>query len=87
MYGRGFPADGDSGAGDWLLLEPQGGVRCQKCSKFVVAVLRCGQCVVGWSRSNGFDAMESVGYIILSRYVTHVCGELGYEVQVIELPW
>jgi hypothetical protein len=58
----------------------------QKCSKFVVAVLGCGLHVVGWWRSDGFD--ESVcDNVVLSRYVPYVCRELGYEVQLVELPW
>jgi hypothetical protein len=52
-------------------LEPQGGARRQKYSKFLVAVLRCGQCVVRWWLSYGFNARESVGdNVVLSRYMS-----------------
>jgi hypothetical protein len=69
-----------------LLLDPQGNVWRQKCSKFVVALLRCGQCVVGWWRSDGFDAGESVGdNAVPPRNLSYVGGELGYEIEVVEL--
>jgi hypothetical protein len=69
-----------------LPLEPVlGCARRQKCSKFVVAVLRCGQCVVRWWRGDGLN--ESVGdNVVLSRYMSYIGGELSDEIKVIKLP-
>jgi hypothetical protein len=70
-----------------LPLEPQGGARRQKCSKFVVAFLRFGQCVVRWWRGDGLNARESVGdNVVLSIYMSYIGGELSNEIKVIELP-
>jgi hypothetical protein len=81
-----FAVDGDPGAGNLLPPEPQGGARRKKCSKFVVAVLRCGQCVVRWWRGDGLNARESVGdNVVLSRYVSYIGGKLSDEIKVIEL--
>jgi hypothetical protein len=56
-------------------LEPQGVARRQKSSKFVVAVLQCGQCVVRWWRGDGLNARESVGDVVLSSNMSYICGE------------
>jgi hypothetical protein len=54
----------------------------QDCSELVVDVLRCGQCFVGWWRSNRFDAREGVGNnAVVSRNVLpYACSELGEKV-------
>jgi hypothetical protein len=42
---------------------------------------------MGWWRSDGFDARESVSdNVVLSRCVSYVGRELGYEIEVVELP-
>jgi hypothetical protein len=43
-----------------MFLESEGRVWRQKCSKLVVAGLRCGHCEVVWWSGDGFDARESV---------------------------
>jgi hypothetical protein len=58
----------------------------QECLKHVVAVQRCGQCVVEWWRSDGLMARESVGdNVVLSRDVSYVSRKLGYKVEVMKL--
>jgi hypothetical protein len=55
---------------------------------FVVAVLRCGQCVVGRWRTDGLNARESIGDdVILFRDVSYVGSEMCCEVEMIELLW
>jgi hypothetical protein len=54
----------------------------------VTAVLWYGQCVVPWSRRNGFYAKESVGDVVLFRYISYAWREFGYEIHVAEqLRW
>jgi hypothetical protein len=49
--------------------------------EFVVAVLRCGQCVVGWWSSDGLDAREDVDdNVVLARDVPYICHELSGKV-------
>jgi hypothetical protein len=64
-------------AGRWLTQE-----RLQQ----VVAVLRCGQCVIGWWRSDGLDAREGVSNNVLSRDESYVRRKLGYKIQMTKLP-
>jgi hypothetical protein len=42
---------------------------------------------MGWWHSDGLDAIESVNdNVLLARYVLYVGGQLGYEIEVVELP-
>jgi hypothetical protein len=44
--------------------------------------------VDGDGDDDGFYAGEGVGdHVVLSGNVSHVCGELRNEVQVVKLPW
>jgi hypothetical protein len=64
-----------------MLLERRAVVDPRIVAEHLVAVLQCGQCVVEWWRSDGFDAREGVGdNFVLSRIVPYVCRELGDKV-------
>jgi hypothetical protein len=77
IYDQRVAADGDRGAGNLLLLEPQGGGWHQKCSEFVVAIMRYVQCVVGWWCSDGIDTKKSASENVLSRDVSYIDRGLG----------
>jgi hypothetical protein len=55
--------------------------------KFVDAVLRFGQCVEGWVAVKDSAREESVvDDVVLSRDLLYVFCELGYKIEMIELP-
>jgi hypothetical protein len=45
--GRSIAINGESGSGDFLFVEQQGGGSLQECLEFIVAFLYCGECLVG----------------------------------------
>jgi hypothetical protein len=49
---------------EFVASRATGVVRRQVCSKLEVTVLQCGQCIVGWWRSDRFEARESFSDVL-----------------------